>query len=336
MRSVGGSFSPPLPTTDDTIKTGARYAPHGACLPMKTVLGNFLESYENGADTAFFLGGTGPCCFGYFAESFRLIFKNNGISMDVISPEYDISGIRKIKKMMDACATAGAGKQAFYALPAVSCAFVLDRYEQAAYDKRAEITSEEKKLRLDDFEKEKQMLFHSSRSLIELKRMAAQALSELNDMESERIPELKIGIVGDIYTVIDPFMNKNIQKTLSNMGAYTRRSMSISGWLGDKLKLKRNEAEADAKEFLPDKTGGFATETVGSAAKWQKEGFDGIIELYPLNCMPESVARNILPGVSKKYGKPVLSIVMDEQSGEAGFLTRLEAFTQMIMRRKEA
>ena len=50
--------------------------------------------------------------------------------------------------------------------------------------------------------------------------------------------------------------------------------------------------------------------------------------------MPESVARNILPEVSKKYGKPVLSIVMDEQSGEAGFITRLEAFTQMIERRK--
>ena len=131
-------------------------------------------------------------------------------------------------------------------------------------------------------------------------------------------------------------MNKNIQSVLADMGAYTQRSMSISGWLDDKVKRRRQSWRQAADEFLPSRVGGFARETVGNAARWANGGFDGIIEIYPLNCMPESVARNILPKVSATYGKPILSVVVDEMSGEAGYLTRLEAFTQMMIRKKDA
>ncbi|MCH5197768.1 MAG: hypothetical protein J1E34_02570 [Oscillospiraceae bacterium] len=336
MREVGGSFASPLPTTEKTVKLGVKYAPPDACLPMKVVLGNFLESYENGADTALFLGGRGPCSFGYFAEAFRLIFKQSGIKMEVIAPEYDLSGIRDVKNMLRCATKTSLKKQVFLIPEGIKCAGILDEYEQALCDKRAELINNYKIKELEAFEEEINKKMQASPSLTSLMQTAKNAIDEINCVKADRTPPLKIGIAGDIYTIIDPFMNKNIQKLLGSMGAYTRCSMSISTWLRDKLKINGGNRENAAADFLPHKIGGFAKETVENAASWAKEGFDGIIELYPLNCMPESVARNILPEVSKRYKKPVLSIVMDEQSAEAGFITRLEAFTQMIERRKNA
>ena len=39
---------------------------------------------------------------------------------------------------------------------------------------------------------------------------------------------------------------------------------------------------------------------------------------------------------AKKFKKPLLNLTIDEHTGEAGFITRLEAFTDMIFRTKRA
>jgi predicted nucleotide-binding protein (sugar kinase/HSP70/actin superfamily) len=51
--------------------------------------------------------------------------------------------------------------------------------------------------------------------------------------------------------------------------------------------------------------------------------------------MPEIVAKTILPTVSKDMGIPIMSLVIDEHSSETGFLTRIEAFTDLIRRRQQ-
>ena len=39
---------------------------------------------------------------------------------------------------------------------------------------------------------------------------------------------------------------------------------------------------------------------------------------------------------AKKFNKPLLNLTIDEQTGEAGFITRLEAFVDMLFRKKRA
>ena len=39
---------------------------------------------------------------------------------------------------------------------------------------------------------------------------------------------------------------------------------------------------------------------------------------------------------AKQFGKPLLNLTIDEQTGEAGFVTRLEAFVDMLFRKKRA
>ncbi len=68
--------------------------------------------------------------------------------------------------------------------------------------------------------------------------------------------------------------------------------------------------------------------------KDQKEGFDGIIHLMPFTCMPEIMAQNVMPGVTRNYDIPMLPITLDEQMGRAGFVTRIEAFVDLMERRR--
>ncbi|NHJ05951.1 MAG: hypothetical protein EAX90_14080 [Candidatus Heimdallarchaeota archaeon] len=50
--------------------------------------------------------------------------------------------------------------------------------------------------------------------------------------------------------------------------------------------------------------------------------------------LPEIIARNIIPQISKKFDIPVLSLVVDELTGEAGYQTRIEAFISLLERKR--
>ncbi len=46
------------------------------------------------------------------------------------------------------------------------------------------------------------------------------------------------------------------------------------------------------------------------------------------------MTQNIIPNIRNDNDIPVLSLILDEQMGRAGFVTRLEAFVDLIRRRK--
>jgi len=56
--------------------------------------------------------------------------------------------------------------------------------------------------------------------------------------------------------------------------------------------------------------------------------------LAPFTCIPEIVARTILNKVSHDYSIPVLTFFLDEQTGKAGMVTRLEAFVDLMRMKK--
>ena len=50
--------------------------------------------------------------------------------------------------------------------------------------------------------------------------------------------------------------------------------------------------------------------------------------------MPEIMSQNIFPAMRENLDIPILSLILDEQTGKAGYLTRLEAFVDLMRRRK--
>mgnify|MGYP001127332079 CR=1 FL=1 len=75
----------------------------------------------------------------------------------------------------------------------------------------------------------------------------------------------------------------------------------------------------------------------GSAGHFLKDNkVDGVITITAFGCGPDSLMVERITRRAKQFNKPLLNLTIDEQTGEAGFVTRLEAFVDMLFRKKRA
>ena len=78
-------------------------------------------------------------------------------------------------------------------------------------------------------------------------------------------------------------------------------------------------------------------EITGAAAHYiQDKTIDGIITINAFGCGPDSLMLERIARYARKSKKPVLHLSIDEHTGEAGFVTRLEAFIDMLYRKKRS
>ena len=138
----------------------------------------------------------------------------------------------------------------------------------------------------------------------------------------------------------EPFFNMHLERELGRLGVHVERCF----WIGDSLRNRLQESvlrrgpnvqrTRAAEPYLSRDIGGFARATVGSAALFSRQGVDGLIHLAPFNCTPEVMAHNALLTLQRECQVPILSLSFDEHTGRAGFLTRLEAFVDILERRR--
>jgi len=78
-------------------------------------------------------------------------------------------------------------------------------------------------------------------------------------------------------------------------------------------------------------------EMTGCAGHYLKDNkIDGLITLTAFGCGPDSLMVDRITRKTKQFNKPLLNLTIDEHTGEAGFITRLEAFVDMLYRKKRA
>ena len=133
----------------------------------------------------------------------------------------------------------------------------------------------------------------------------------------------------------------DVEKKLGHLGVEVEKALTPSDWARHHIftfpfgsKEEKNKWEA-AKPYLSTLVGGHGRETIGSAVQYAQQGFDGLVQIFPLTCMPEIVAESILPAIGRDYDIPILTLVVDEMTGEAGYQTRLEAFVDLLKKRRE-
>lgn len=340
LQCLGVEVVLPPPSSKRTLSLGAKYGPEFACLPLKLNLGNFIEAWELGADTIIMAGGCGPCRFGYYAQIEQAILKDIGIEMQLLvlePPERHISELMaKIRKI--------AGNKSWWqVIQAIRFgyqkAMAVDEVEMAAFRQRP---LEIERGATDRAYNEAIKLIDNAfdtRELITAREKARSLMSDVPGVNNREI--LKIGIIGEIYTLLEPFTNQHLERRLGNLGVEVDRSIYLSEWINDHLLMglvkglrSKKEACRAAYPYLRHFVGGHGQETIGSAVNYARAGFHGLIQVFPFTCMPEIVAQSILPDISEDYGIPILTLIMDEHTGEAGLITRLEAFTDLIARQK--
>jgi len=334
LNELGLDVVIPPKNSKKTLDLGIKYSPEFACLPFKINLGNYIEAIDKGADTIIMGGGSGPCRFGYYGEVQQEILRDLDYQFEMIVIEPDLftnlRNLRKFLGMNSLKKILNAGRLTWYKL------MIMDNIHQLVLKNRSrEIKEGEIDQIYDKFLKE----LDETMSVNGLKALKNDYLEKINNSlgEYKRGREIKIAIVGEIYLVIEPFVNLDIEKKLGKLGASVEKEIYISSWLkhflhiGNEMEL----IEEAAWPYLRNYVGGHGIDSVGNAVRYARMGFDGVIHLAPFTCMPEIIAQTILPVVSKGENIPVLSLFFDEHTGDAGLLTRLEAFIDLLVRKRE-
>lgn len=330
---------PPMPSKR-TLSLGTRHSPEFACLPLKINMGNFMEAHEKGADTIVMAGGIGPCRFGYYAQVQREIMQDLGYDMKMVvlePPQKHMSEllikIREITGKKSWIEVAKAIRYAWLKAKAV------DDIEKMVHKLRPRETMQGQ---VDQVFKKAVNWIDMAKNKKELDAAFEKAQNALSRIPVDHNKKpLRIGIVGEIYVMLEPFVNLDVEKHLGHMGVEVERSIYLSEWINDHLfmGLMRIKGSKAAREFAPPYVnhfvGGHGQETIGSTVMFAKEKYDGVIQVQPFGCMPEIVAESVLPTVSRDLDIPTFTMIVDEHSGDAGVLTRLEAFVDLLQRRKD-
>ena len=151
---------------------------------------------------------------------------------------------------------------------------------------------------------------------------------------------LRIGLVGEIFMLLDPFSNMHLEEKLARMRVRISKSVWLSDWLNDRFRFRpfrRNQfqlAWKRARGYMDFPAGGESIKSVGKGLEYARRGYDGIIHIMPFTCMPELVAQTVLSRISREYRMPILSLVYDEHTSTPGLQTRLEAFVDLIYHRR--
>ncbi|NLC52065.1 MAG: hypothetical protein GX764_07180 [Firmicutes bacterium] len=154
--------------------------------------------------------------------------------------------------------------------------------------------------------------------------------SLLNGVRSNSFTwDLTFGVVGHPYNLNDSLLSVALFERLGKMGVRI-----ITPEMLDEQKLNEGVRYLQKDIFWT-----FGWQAVGAANYLsQHKVIDGIISVASFGCGPDSLIMELIERRLKRMRNtvPLLTLVLDEHSGEAGLVTRLEAFIDMVRWRRKA
>lgn len=134
-------------------------------------------------------------------------------------------------------------------------------------------------------------------------------------------PILRIGLLGHSYLIYDDFANMQIVARLKKMGAEV---LTV-----DMLPSERIAAQAAKWRKRMFWTSG--RRILGAAWEYVEMPVDGIVYITAFGCGTDSLTAELVERTVRRHSRiPQLILNLDEHTGEAGVVTRLEAFVDML------
>ena len=147
--------------------------------------------------------------------------------------------------------------------------------------------------------------------------------------------DINILVIGEYYTIFMKDMNLGVVDKIKKFGAKPKYGSSLSQILTEPLNfLKKDKYQAEASTYLNGSIGGYGLETIAGVIYGCERGYDGIVRIMPMSCMPEITVEPAITSICRKKGMPLLTVECDEHNSELNLETRLETFVEMIRRKK--
>lgn len=146
------------------------------------------------------------------------------------------------------------------------------------------------------------------------------------DAEGQDNSKLKIGLIGRSYNLYDDYVNMNLIQRLHSLSCRV-------------ITAEMLPSEVISKEAIAWKNDIFWTfgrKVVGAASHFFRTGdVDGVIYCMSFECGPDSLLHVLVEEEKRKQSKiQLLTLTLDEHTAEAGIATRVEAFVDMLRRKR--
>ncbi len=288
-------------TTTKLINDGSQYVVSDTCLPIKVFVGHVVNLIEKGVETI-------------FVPSLQSTsYKINNCTKIRGLPEIIRNVINRPFKMVEPTLdkTEGLGFKDF-------C------YDTAH---QLDIFNEEK---IENAIKAGWVIYNNFTEMAKNGISHNKALQNAIDGKFETkhielVKPLSVAIMAHGYNLFDERISMNLIKKLEKMGVHSYTGLNVSREDAIKSIHDLGEIQYWANEL--DLTGTAAYYMLNSKV-------DGIIALSAFGCGPDSLMVDEIQYHAKLRNMPMLNLTIDEHTGEAGFITRLEAFVDMLSRKK--
>lgn len=145
------------------------------------------------------------------------------------------------------------------------------------------------------------------------------------DLNSEiQCTNPQIALIGHNYLIKDVLFCREIIRTLASHGA----SIITPDHIADKILYN------EAKAFKPDIYWQLSAKIAGATRYFCRQpNVAGIVMVSSFGCGPDSLVNEYLAHhVFEKSNKPYIVLNIDEHTGSAGVITRIEAFSDLVNR----
>ena len=339
--SLGAKVVIPPANNNEALEIGVKNSIEGICLPYKLNLANYIMALENGANTLMMFQAPGSCRLGNYTKMAQKTLKKMGYEFDMVIFDMYQS---KMKQTLHAFWHVTHCLNPFKYYKGFSLGFnkffAIDEAQKQLFYYRP------REIRKGDAERLYNKwidIIDKTNSVWGAKQLVKNIRKDFKNIpvnKNKKVPV--VYLLGEFFVLLDPYVNQDIEKILGETGVEVQRQIWFGDWLEGVLKpsvFNKKESHKErcvryAKKYMKRPVGGECIETIGDTVYAAKNNIDGVIHLMPFSCMPEIVSQNILSKVGREENIPVLSLVLDEQTGKAGYITRVEAFVDLIKRRK--
>jgi predicted nucleotide-binding protein (sugar kinase/HSP70/actin superfamily) len=144
-------------------------------------------------------------------------------------------------------------------------------------------------------------------------------------LEPDISPILSVAVIGHQYVIYEDYINHRLISRLEAMGARVSTP---------------EMADQEALDIAMTKLVGaphwsFEADIIGAGEHYLEAKVDGIISVAVFGCGPDSMMIDMVRHRAREFGTPFLHLSLDEHTSEGGLITRLEAFLDMVKRKKK-
>lgn len=320
------------PITRKTIDLGSKYSPDSVCIPFKYNLGNFIEALDMGANVLLQAGG--GCRYRYYAEVQETILKDLGYNFDLIQiiggDSLNFKEVFAIFKKLNPTLT-----RKEFIHEGLSTLLYINYLDKLDIEIRKRIGFEVNKGSFLRLKKRFISECNNAKGILSLRKIYKDSIRYLKTIPINKPNNcLKVGIIGELYTAMEPYSNYELEKTLASYNMEIKRFTNVSYLLWQK-KFLLPFMKFRIRKYCKYTLGADGLDNVYRINYLKKHHFDGVIHTKPTGCTPEIGAIPIMIKEAKDLNIPITFFSFDEQSGLEGIKTRLEAFYDLLNFKRE-